>query len=434
MLRSSFERRHVLSKLKFRADKSKGPIKTQLCRQLMSDARRSGDADLLGRVVVDMGMECLNTLGNDVPRPEQLDEIRQNNSRRLDKLETDLARAKLASNRESIRLAHMEVAEFMAQTGRSSDAVKLLVKNREHCTLPLHNAELQLTLVSVLIDMGDYKQAQANLIRAESIVELENDEMFTGNVCIFRAIIALADLRYKEVAQTLLRIKGDGKFIEALLERSAHILSIDEICCLIAVTAAATFDRKSLREMLENRQNRLLLERSPAMHALLTNLHKKSYLEAFTAIECLRTELCLDVFLEPHMVTLTRLTIERAVLEHLLPYESANLDTMDQAFGLSLRTTVVALIRRGELNARIDGHSNLLVKVRSAPQLSAMHKIASLARSHGRTIRKGLLRLSYVEHGLVAAINEQQLSLVGGVMEEGTTLAMEVEEHSDDSA
>ena len=302
----------------------------------------------------------------------------------------------------------MNVAMFYLEVGKLHDAVKYLLKAREQSTMPSHFAEICLAQLHIALELQDFKQVLNHVNRAESIVEMETVEMFTSRVNVFKAIGVLSENRYKDVAQCLLTINGEGSFVQSLLQGAGSILSIADIGIITVLTAMSSFSVSEFKATVSNKKSfkSILLVNFKA-NDLATSFSNKEFSSLFRLLETCTDDFLYDPYISMHTSNLISQIKERAVLEYLVPYKSVSLQRMSSAFGVDVENIISSLIGKGALAARIDGINGTLLKRKESHKLSSINKILDVGNSHGRDVRRGILGLSLLEHNFSVSSKEK---------------------------
>ncbi|VDN21735.1 unnamed protein product [Cylicostephanus goldi] len=138
-------------------------------------------------------------------------------------------------------------------------------------------------------------------------------------------------------------------------------------CTLCAI---ASYDRSELkkkvihdgncRHVLSSLSNFYLmkfLESEPRLVELLQCIVKSQFGRALDILKEMKDRFLLDPYLSPHVDPLYAVIRERALLQYLEPFASADLNAMANVFRTDLRSLeneLVALCEQGQLAARID--------------------------------------------------------------------------------
>jgi COP9 signalosome complex subunit 1 len=406
----SYTPRFRIQRLRYVTEKATGEGRISACKQLLSELRTGADILLYAKTLDEME-EILASLGSEFEHDRgQLEQSLTASNKKYEQLETDLMRVKLASNKEAIRLAYLTISDFQHQCGQLNDSLKLLTKVREYCLTPSHFGELYQRMIYIFLETRDYKQVHATIAKVEALVDVESDEMLTSTMNVFKALVALSENRYKDTSKYLLKIHGDSILIQNLSHGKGSVLSARDITVYATLTAVVSLDRSELRELvIENQDFRILLESYPVIHKLAKDFFNKRYTEVFRILDGLTNDLQLDVLIGPHISNLVALLTEKTIVDYLIPYECVNLAKMKEAFGRDLELTLVDLIGEKKLAARIDSANNTLWKLRQTTKDGAIEKVLALALVHGKETRRGLLRLSLVEHGFCVHGKEKHL-------------------------
>lgn len=302
----------------------------------------------------------------------------------------------------------MNLASFYVEIGKLSDAMKYLLKAREQSTMPSHLAEICIAQLNIALELQDFKQVLNHVNRAEAMVEMENVEMFTAEVNIFKAIGALSENRYKDVSHCLLTLNGEGPLVQSLLSGGGSFLSIADIGMMAILTAMSSYSVSEFKTSVVNKKSfkPILLAHSKA-NELALSFSNKEFANLLRLLESCADDLLHDPYLSTHMDHLVTKITEKSVLEYLAPYESVSLQRMSDAFGADVEGVLASLIGKGALAARIDGITGTLFKLKESPKQSSINKILYLGKNHSRDVRRGILRLSLLEHSFCVSSKEK---------------------------
>ncbi|KHJ79039.1 PCI domain protein [Oesophagostomum dentatum] len=157
--------------------------------------------------------------------------------------------------------------------------------------------------------------------------------------------------RYKQAADRFLKVDLD--FIDMPWLFSASDMAV--YCTLCAI---ASYDRAELKKKVIHDGNcRKFLESEPKLVELLQCIIKSRFGRALDILKELKDRFLLDPYLSPHVDPLYAVIRERALLQYLEPFASADLNAMANVFRTdvkSLENELVDLCEQGQLAARID--------------------------------------------------------------------------------
>ncbi|KAK6051104.1 PCI domain protein, partial [Cooperia oncophora] len=157
--------------------------------------------------------------------------------------------------------------------------------------------------------------------------------------------------RYKQAADRLLKVDLDALELPWLF--SASDMAMYCTLCVIA-----SYDRTELkRKVISDANCRKFLESEPKLVELLHCIVKSQFGRALDILKDMKDRFLLDPYLSAHVEPLYAVIRERALLQYLEPFASADLNAMANVFRTDLRNLedeLVALCERGLLSARID--------------------------------------------------------------------------------
>ncbi|PIO53953.1 PCI domain protein [Teladorsagia circumcincta] len=126
--------------------------------------------------------------------------------------------------------------------------------------------------------------------------------------------------------------------------------------CTLCVIAS--YDRTELKKKVISDANcRKFLESEPKLIELLHCIVKSQFGRALDILRDMKDRFLLDPYLSAHVEPLYAVIRERALLQYLEPFASADLNAMANVFRTDLRSLegeLVTLCERGQLSARID--------------------------------------------------------------------------------
>ncbi|VDM80130.1 unnamed protein product [Strongylus vulgaris] len=149
--------------------------------------------------------------------------------------------------------------------------------------------------------------------------------------------------RYKQAADRFLKVDLD--FLD-----SPWLFSASDMAVYCTLCAIASYDRSELKKKVIHDGNcRKFLESEPKLVELLQCIIKSQFGRALDILKDMKDRFLLDPYLSSHVDPLYAVIRERALLQYLEPFASADLNAM-----ANLENELVALCEQGQLAARID--------------------------------------------------------------------------------
>ena len=376
-----------LQRLLFIARMSSVPTKLETYKVLIEECRKGsntimyatacqGIASLEDNVVV-----CDN---------DWIQNTNQKSKMKLDQLESDLANAKSAMIKETIRICYMELADFYYQRGSLQEAMKNYTKARDHCSTARLGVELCLHIISVANDMGSIRHMTSHLTKAESTET--NDPITKSKMKVAAAIIALFESQYKIAAKKLLEIDGD------LTNTPGSMLSAEDIATYGTLLAFLSLDRQEIRKsLLESNKFKIYMDASPSMRSITLDYFSGNYASFLSRIFDLRSQLLLDYHMRKHIDIILQLIKDKYLIQYFSPYNTVSIEHMANSFGMTmneLEGNVSRLISKDLLPARIDSRNKTIHRRKYDDRNITIHKILKVSRRHVDAMRRSILYLS----------------------------------------
>ena len=394
-----------LSRLQFIAERCPN-LQEEAYRTLLVELKRGSNTELYEKTHrFLLGAE----LGVDFDKA-WVDATEKKEATKLERLEADLMAAKTTMVKESIRLSYNDIGDFHYDRGNLSEALKSYLRARDYCTLPKHTFDMCVRVASVSFDLAQYRNVVNYVGKAD---DADGDVLTRAKLTAAAALVLLVEGQYKAAAR---------KFVEVDCELGgnyATIVAAEDIALYGTLCALASLDRTELRKSLhENPNFKAFLELTPDVRALAQNFMTGRYGDCLTYLETAKSELLLDLHLSKHAAALVAAITERLIVQYFSPYSTVDMRRMAQDLQMTvekLERDVAALITRGQLPGRIDSHSKTLHRTQQEVRAATVGRVLKVSQRHLGEIKRGILRLSVMQHNLhVASRGEHQGGGGGG--------------------
>ncbi|KAK6033137.1 PCI domain protein [Ostertagia ostertagi] len=319
-----------------------------------------------------------------------IDQTTVKSSVQLDFLLAEYKKQKDEGVKESTRRAMDELFNYYITAGDITEALHLYSRGmREYCSQFKHIIQMWTNWMEASIWVGEWQRVDTIAAQAErSIKEAEEAETQANSTAASRtrpvifgvsstaarpsgapkcarslintgkarldAACGLSKLqsgRYKQAADRLLKVDLDALDLPWLF--SASDMAMYCTLCVIA-----SYDRTELKKKVISDANcRKFLESEPKLVELLHCIVKSQFGRALDIMRDMKDRFLLDPYLSAHVEPLYAVIRERALLQYLEPFASADLNAMANVFRTDLRgleSELVTLCERGQLSARID--------------------------------------------------------------------------------
>jgi len=201
---------------------------------------------------------------------------------------------------------------------------------------------------------------------------------------------------YRNAAQSFLSctIDIDGQYND--------VMSAKDIAVYGSIAALVTYNRHDLKDqVLNNQRFKNFLELVPAWRKIIVDFQSSKYKDCFLALDKLKADLLLDMYLAPHVHKLINKIYDRALTQYFRPFTSVKLTSMAAAFSMDvpqLQNQLAYLIADNKIQARIDSHSKVLIARHADARSNTYEQALALGNKYVRDCKSLLMRLSLVEN------------------------------------
>ena len=126
-----------------------------------------------------------------------LSSTEQKVSTKYDFIDKSLSDAKGTTVKESIRLAYVELANFLYSRGNLNEAVENFLRTQDYCTMSKHACEMCLSVINAYIDMGNFRYVNTYIAKGESN---DTTSSIKSKLKACAGLVALHESHYKAAA------------------------------------------------------------------------------------------------------------------------------------------------------------------------------------------------------------------------------------------
>ncbi|KAF8240594.1 hypothetical protein L208DRAFT_1449465 [Tricholoma matsutake] len=314
-----------------------------------------------------------------------VDETMTKNQAERMKLEVELKTYTNNMIKESIRMAHRDLADFYRSLGEHSSALKHYTKSREFCTTSQHVLDMCMSVIELLIEQRNYShlvtyvfKADAALDAASATAPATNSSLPAGSsgnnnkkksseresvqskLDLATALSHLGQANYQKAAYFFLRL-GPAR---ELGDWVGKVVAPGDIAIYGTLCALSSLPRSALKaQLLENSVFGLYIEQEPYVRELIEAYMGSNFKTVLELLSRYSTRHQVDIHLAPHVFDLTNLIRNWAVVLYFQPFATIRLDRMSAAFGWTIdevEAQVVGLIQSGNIQGRVDSQNKIL--------------------------------------------------------------------------
>ncbi|XP_006455086.1 hypothetical protein AGABI2DRAFT_209370 [Agaricus bisporus var. bisporus H97] len=359
-----------------------------------------------------------------------VDEITAKNQSEKVRLEVELKTYMNNMIKESIRMAHRDLAEFYRSIGEYQLALRHHTKSRDFCTTSQHVLDMCLSVLELLIEQRNYSHLSTYVFKAEAALDSTTAATGTngGSAGITAASTAGPSASAgnntnakrkgpteKEIVQTRLEFAtalshlGQGHYEQAALaflrigpakelgDWIGKLVTPSDIAIYGTLCGLASMSRSAIKaRLLDNSVFSVYIEQEPYVRELLEAYVGSNFKTTLALLSRYSTRHYIDVHISSHVYELTNKIKNSAVVLYFQPFSSIKLDRMSKAFGWNVETVeehVVNLIQSGEIQGRIDSQNKVLYAKKTDYRSDLVARTIQVGNDIISANRKVLLRM-----------------------------------------
>jgi COP9 signalosome complex subunit 1 len=310
----------------------------------------------------------------------------------VSRLENELTSARSAQNKETIRLALLNLGDAHIRRGDHAAARIMYERTRDYRSTPAQSEDTYVRLFLVGLCSGEVR----------AILGFVNDATVTSDAppsrtALVASLCLLGSSDFAAVANALLALR-----IDDILAVPGLVSAVD-VAVYGALFALASLPRSQLGTYISSNQPfRALLDTAPELLNLINHFTSFKYRECFEICARLRQEAGADLILrDRHLDAVVSAIEDRLLLQYLTPYSSADLNRMASACGMSthqLISRLAPLIVSGKLSGRIDAVDFTFSHELPDEEAQLISKLNRTTYGFLQAAQRTMLRLSVIEH------------------------------------
>ncbi|MCJ1270290.1 hypothetical protein MMC22_010186 [Lobaria immixta] len=347
-----------------------------------------------------------------------------------DRLELELKGYKNNLIKESIRMGYDDLGQHYHRIGELSNSSRAYSKMRDYCTTPSHIVIMYLRLTHVSIDHNNWLAVQSNVQKLRSQMQKYPDnERIAAKLSAAMGLAHLASGLYKEATESF--IEADPRMVSAKLddpndeESYNEVITPNDIAVYGGLCALASMSRDQLQKrVLDNSSFRNYLELEPHIRRAISFFVSSKYSACLSILESYKADYLLDIHLQRHLPELYFQIRSKAIQQYFIPFSCVTLSALALAFNAdetNIEQELTSMIKRGNLNARIDLVDRVLVANTVDERRKVHEEALAMAEDYERTAHLRILRMEILNAGLEVKAPKGQGSLMGMSGQEGFT-------------
>lgn len=327
-------------------------------------------------------------------------------SKELEKLRHDLEDCRQHENREGIRMGHNNLGEFLQGRGKLDQARGEFIKSRDYCTDVQHNVEVCLKVITVSVEARDFAHIEGHFVNAENMPDVDKASAVMSKMRACAGIALLMRGSYADAALRFITTNLEGREdrVAKLQAEFGDAISLEDVATYGALCALATLDRVTLKNLIIDRvEFRYLLELVPNVREIVTDFYHTRYTRCLQTMRKIRADLALDMYLSRDVEAIFKMIREKAIIQYVSPFLSADLKRMERVFetsGDELEKELLELIERNDISARIDTQRRALHATENNERRTVLSQVVAKGKETFDDAEALLLRMTMMKHGL----------------------------------
>lgn len=268
---------------------------------------------------------------------------------------------------------------------------------------------MSLRIINVAIDQCNWLAVQSNVQRLRAPGQrLQDNDKISAKLSAAMGLTLMNSGSYKDAAQAFLdthprmaTAKLDDPDDE---EAYNEVLTPNDIAVYGGLCALASMTRDELQKrVLDNASFRNYLELEPHIRRAVSFFVASKYSSCLSILESYKPDYLLDIHLQSHLQELYFQVRSKAIHQYFIPFSCVTLSALASAFNTNEPTIeyeVTSMIKRGDLNARIDLVDRVLVAKKVDGRSKVHREALAMLKEYARTAHLRILRMEILNAGL----------------------------------
>lgn len=186
------------------------------------------------------------------------------------------------------------------------------------------------------------------------------------------------------------------------------LLTPSNVAIYGGLCALATFDRAELQKyIISSSSFKLFLELEPQLRDIIFKFYESKYASCLKQLDEMRDNLCLDMYIAPHVTILYTRIRNRLLIQYFSPYLSADMHQMAAAFNRTveaLENELMQLILEGQIKGRIDSHNKVLYAKETDQRRATYQRALAIGRDYQRRGRLLIIRAAMLRRRIFVKV------------------------------
>lgn len=302
-------------------------------------------------------------------------------------------------------MGHDDLGQHYHRIGDLVKSNKIYSQMREFCTTNIHIVIMYMHIINVCIDQKAWFQAQNHIQRLRGQLggpKNEDAEKYSAKLSAAYGLASMAQGNYAEAAREF--IKTNPRMSQAKLddlndeEAYNEVLTPNDIAVYGGLCALASMDRDELQKnVLDSSDFRNYLELESHIRQAISHFIMGRYSECLKLLDEWKPDYLLDIYLLPHIPHIYYEIRCRAIRQYFIPYSCVTLAAIAKEFNIdepTIEFELTQMIKRVDLNARLDRVENKLVNSSNDPRLLVHASALACAKEYERTAHTRMIKMA----------------------------------------
>ncbi|EPE36131.1 Winged helix DNA-binding protein [Glarea lozoyensis ATCC 20868] len=338
----------------------------------------------------------LETIGPEEPEAVRdkswIDRVSKQNDAETKRLEEELKGYKNNLVKESIRMGNEDLGKHYHAIGELPKAFEAFSRMRQDISASKQIIDVSRHLINVAAEQKNWIAINSNVQKVKSAIAGTAEEASVQPY--LHAVQGLAHFDvgdYSEAANSFLWTEP------GLAQSAATIISPNDVAVYGGLCALATMDRNQLqRRVLENSSFRTYLEMEPQIRRAISFFINSRYTNCLQVLESYRADYLLDIYLHRHIDEIYQLIRGKCIVQYFIPFSSVTLASLNSGFaplGKTMDKELIAMIQRGDLDARINTVDGLLESRKVDPRAELQREALRMAEDYEKEAGRRILHM-----------------------------------------
>ena len=321
-------------------------------------------------------------------------------------------------------MGYDDLGQHYHRIGDLVNSAKAYQRMRDHCTTPSHIMIMSLRLINVHIDQANWLAVQSNVQRIRGPGQkFPDSDKISAKLSAAMGLAHLNSSNFREAARVFLQT--DARMAQAKLddpndeEAYNEILTPNDIAVYGGLCALASMTRDELQRLvLDNSSFRNYLELEPHIRRAISFFVSSKYSACLAILDSYKSDYLLDIYLQRHLNEMYFQIRSKAIYQYFIPFSHVTFAALATAFNTdepTIEIELTSMIKRGNLDARIDLVDRVLLANQVDPRIKLHEDALASAKEYDRTLMLRILRMEVLNAGLEVKAPKGQRG-TGGMM------------------